>query len=146
MDPLKEQPVIDVRLVKTLATDAVLRLYRAAGWWQDGDDEGAIPGIVSGSFLVVGAFLGNELVGMGRVLSDGASDAYIQDVVVLPAARGSGVGSRMVEALRDGCLERGLRWIALVGEPGTTDFYTRLGFMPQEGYVFLKFGLRESEK
>ena len=65
-----------------------------------GYDKAAIPRLLDGSFLVIIAKdEENNAVGMGRLISDGASDAYIQDVVVFPEYRGHGIGSRIVSAL-----------------------------------------------
>lgn len=76
-----------------------------------------------------------EAVGMGRAISDGASDAYIQDVVVLPEFRGQGIGCRIVELLI-GHLERaGIGWIAAVSTPNTEGFYESLGFRRMSGFV-----------
>lgn len=122
-----------------LPLEGVLALYRAAGWWQEGEDPSAIPAILGGSVVVVSAWIGDELVGMGRALGDGTSDAYIQDVVVLPAHRGHGIGRALVARLRDECLARGIRWIALVAEPGTVPFYESLGFRPMEGHVPMRW-------
>ncbi len=53
-------------------------LYRMAGWWtQEADDPDLVARIVAGShcFLIVSKE--TEIVGMGRAISDSASDAYI---------------------------------------------------------------------
>lgn len=126
---------VRVERAQDLPADAVVRLYREGGWWQEGDDAAAIPVLLRGSFCVAAAWAGSELVGMGRVLSDGISDAYIQDVVVLRDFRGLGIGARIVAFLRDWCAGRGVLWIGLIAEPGTTRFYERLGFSAMEGCV-----------
>ena len=74
-------------------------------------------------------------VGMGRVISDGISDAYIQDLVVLPEWRGMGVGRMILSVLLDECRMRKISWTALIAEPGTSGFYGSLGFAPMTGYV-----------
>ena len=75
---------------------------------------------------------------MGRAISDGASDAYIQDVVVLPEFRGNGIGRELVVRLVAHGRERCLEWIGLLAEPGTSRFYVRMGFEPLEGHVPLR--------
>jgi ribosomal protein S18 acetylase RimI-like enzyme len=72
---------------------------------------------------------------MGRILSDGVSDAYIQDLVVLPEYRGRGIGKELVQRLVAHCRKANLTWIALVAEPGTEGFYQSLGFTSMIGYV-----------
>jgi GNAT superfamily N-acetyltransferase len=128
-------PGIQVRAVVALPDDVVRGLYQAAGWWQPGDREGDIGAMIRGSACFAAAFDGDRAVGMARVLSDGASDAYIQDVVVLPSHRRRGIGAALVAFLRDWCAGRGIGWVGLVAEPGTTEFYGRLGFDPMEGFV-----------
>ena len=39
----------------------------------------------------------NHLIGMGRVISDGTSDGYLQDVIVLPEFRKLGIGTENCE-------------------------------------------------
>ena len=80
----------------------------------------------------------SRAVGMGRAISDGISDAYIQDVVVLKEYRGMGIGKEIVQNLLNYCLEKNLVWIGLVAEPGTRAFYSPLGFqkLPGEPLVY----------
>ena len=112
----------------------ILSLYRAAGWWQAAAaaDIRQVRAIVRGShcFLVATRTEEKEIVGMGRAISDGASDAYIQDVVVAPAHRGGGIASRIIECLVSRLRADGLEWIGLIAERNTQVFYRRLGFSP----------------
>ncbi len=104
-------------------------LYRMAGWWmQEVDDPDLVARIVAGShcFLIVSKE--TEIVGMGRAISDSASDAYIQDVTVKKSYRGQKIGSRIVERLISRLNEDGLEWIGLIAEQDTHNFYDRLGF------------------
>lgn len=49
--------------------------------------------------LCFGAYLGDRLVGFGRVVSDFATFAYVGDVFVLPDFRGQGLGKMLMEAM-----------------------------------------------
>ncbi len=55
---------------------------------------------------------------MGRAISDGVSDAYIQDLVVLPEYRGKGIGRKILRSVLAACREHGIGWIALIAEGG----------------------------
>jgi len=122
--------------VTSVATEAVVALYQAGGWWQERAAwRDAIPRMVRGSFcFMIAREPTGRVVGMGRVLSDGASDAYIQDVVVLPELRGRGIGRELVRRLTRRCRDAGIGWIGLIAEPGTQGFYEPLGFAPLRGY------------
>lgn len=135
---MDEEP-IKIEIVAAADRAAVERLYRQAGWWRESDataDGNAwIDALVQGSYCFAGAFAGAELVGMGRTLSDGVSDAYIQDVTVLPAYRGRGIGAAIIRRLCRELRQRGIGWIGLVAEPGTQPFYRRLGFAEMAGHA-----------
>ncbi len=113
-------------------------LYRLAGWLSWGESGSFIPHAVAGSMVVIGAFDGSHLVGMGRAISDGVSDAYIQDIVVDLAYRRRGIGSEIIRHIVSSLQEQGVDWIALVGEPGTESFYKSLGFTRKSDYIFWK--------
>lgn len=132
---------IEVRLVESWDDGQIVDLYRAGGWWKERYDPAGIPGVIAGSFLFAVAVdpVTGSAVGMGRVLSDGVSDGYIQDIAVLPVYRRRGVGKKIVAFLLRECRARGLEWIGLIAEPGSEQFYLRLGFRPMKGYVPLLF-------
>jgi spermidine synthase len=75
------------------------------------------------------------MVGMARVLSDGASDAYIQDVTVLGTYRRRGIGRRLVAELIAYLKEKKIGWIGLIAEPGSEPLYRRMGFEPLAGHT-----------
>jgi len=130
-----------IKLVQNVNREEFKALYRDAGWWFDeyDGDTSFIEGIVGGSFLFAAAFSPDgKMIGMGRVLSDGCSDAYIQDVVVLKDFRGKGTGGQIITFLISELKERGIDWIGLIGEPGTENFYTRIGFRKLEKHIPMK--------
>jgi spermidine synthase len=107
----------------------ILALYKSEGWWVvSRDDEGLVKRIVAGShcFLVVEE--DERLVGMGRAISDGVSDGYIQDVAVEADCRGRGVGREIITRLVNRLNRDGVNWVGLVAERGSHPFYERLGF------------------
>ena len=65
---------------------------------------------------------------MGRALSDGSSDAYIQDMAVLPAERGSGAGSALLKALMARLKRDGIKWVGLIAQDNSEYFYRKAGF------------------
>lgn len=114
-------------------------LYRGQGWWASCRARELLR-VVRGSHCFMVAAQGTEIVGMGRAISDGASDAYIQDVMVRPDHRGLGIGSAIVAFLRERCLGEGVAWVGLIAAPGTQGFYERLGFRAMEAHVPMLLG------
>jgi GNAT superfamily N-acetyltransferase len=136
-----EKKTIDIKIVDSWKIDDIVELYKAGGWWKEYYDKSGIPALIAGSFAFAVAVEGpsGKAIGMGRVLSDRISDAYIQDLVVFPEYRKHNIGTKLVRALIDHCHSKGVTWIALIAEPGTDAFYKTLGFKPMERYVPMLF-------
>lgn len=127
---------VTLSAVRSWNPDEIIELYRAGGWWEMGADKSAIPRLLDGSFLVlIAKDEDDNAVGMGRLISDGASDAYIQDVVVFQDYRGLGIGGRIVSALKKLAELYGHSWLGLISAPGKEDFYRRAGFSAMKDFT-----------
>ena len=136
---------IDIKFVDTWPEEEILELYKAGGWWKDSYVASGIKPLIEGSFafaVVVDSSSG-KTIGMGRIISDGVSDAYIQDLVVLPEYRDQGIGKQLVEFLLERCLSEGILWIGLIAEPEQDDFYSSLGFKSMKNYIPMKYQTEE---
>jgi len=127
----------EVRLVHSWDEEEIADLYRAGGWWKEEYKTEDIRLLIRGSFAFAVATdeRTGRTIGMGRVISDGVSDGYIQDLVVIPGYRKSGIGRRIVAVLIDRCLQAGVTWIGLIAEPETESFYIPQGFRRMEGHI-----------
>jgi ribosomal protein S18 acetylase RimI-like enzyme len=129
--------------VDTAPFEEIVELYKSAGWWQDAPEARAVvAAMIRGSFRFMVARQPEEgrIIGMARVISDGCSDAYIQDVVVLPPYRGQGIGCELIRRLTEFCVARKIAWIGLIAEPGTRKFYEELGYGLLDGYQPMLYG------
>ncbi len=107
----------------------LLSLYRQEGWWSnDQDDPALLEKIVLGSHCFLVAETNETIIGMGRAISDRASDAYIQDVTVHKEHRGRGIGTEIIRQLVARLEQDGLKWIGLIAEKNAHPFYEPLGF------------------
>lgn len=75
-------------------------------------------------------------VATGRLLPD----SHIGRMAVLPAARGAGVGGKMLQALMQAARERGDREVMLSAQTHAMPFYARFGFIA-EGDVYDDAGI-----
>jgi len=108
----------------------ITALYRQAGWW-DGDAPDTpelVTRIVVGSHCFVVATHNGAIVGMGRAISDRASDAYLQDITVRDAYRNQGLGSRIIATLIDRLHSDGIDWVGLIAEKKSYPVYEKFGF------------------
>ena len=127
--------------VKVADKEAIISLYKAAGWWHEEQAErDTLPLLVRNSFcFMVAKDASGNIIGMGRAISDGVSDAYIQDVFVKESCRKQGIGRQIILRIKGYCLRKGLTWIGLIAQPGTSEFYKKLGFAVMDDYTPMLF-------
>jgi ribosomal protein S18 acetylase RimI-like enzyme len=132
---------VEIKFIEEWPEDDVVELYRVGGWWKDSYDKSVIKFIIKDSFCfaVVVDKKTKKAVGMGRVLSDGISDGYIQDLVILPEYRKKGIGKKLTKILVDYCKSKGINWIALISEPNQEEFYKKIGFKEMKNYIPFKY-------
>ncbi|UCD13304.1 MAG: GNAT family N-acetyltransferase [Thermoplasmatales archaeon] len=128
---------VEIRFVDTWPKEEIVTLYKAGGWWKESWSSSGIDPMIKGSFAfaVVVDSSSCKAIGMGRIISDGVSDAYIQDLVVLPEYRGLYIGKRLLAALLHHCLSKGIQWIGLIAEPGNENFFSKQGFKPKSNHT-----------
>lgn len=108
----------------------VLALYRQAGWWADeaDNDSETLARLIQGSHCFAIAVHNDNIIGMGRAISDGVGDAYIQDVAVQEGYQNQGIGSSLMDILLKRLRHDNIGWIALIAERGSQPFYKNFGF------------------
>lgn len=107
----------------------IIALYKSENWWAyESDSSERINKIISGSHSFVVAIENDKIIGMGRAISDGASDAYIQDVAVQKDFRGKSIGTSIIKELVLKLRSDGIGWIGLIAEKGSHHFYESIGF------------------
>lgn len=103
-------------------------LYDAVGWSAYTRDAERLEMGVRHSLRVVTARRDGRLVGLARVVGDGATIVYLQDVLVDPAHRREGLGRRLVNAVFEPFGQARQHLLLTDDEPGQRAFYEALGF------------------
>lgn len=75
-------------------------------------------------------------VGYARSLSDGVSDAYLADVIVDPAHRGSGVGKLLMKTMIDEGPGADFRWILFTDD--AHGLYEQFGFAAPDARTMVR--------
>ncbi len=80
----------------------------------------------------VSAIYNGELVGMGRLVGDGAMYWYLQEIIILPQFQRKGIGTMIVNYLVDYARENSITGkftiIGGVSAKGKEPFYEKMGF------------------
>lgn len=115
----------------TSELDRLLDLYETAGWWtpRRPEDLQTLRKMIQNS-VAVWVMESDEagIIGMARVLGDGISDVYIQDVTILPEFRHQGLATQLLAAVTEALRQSDIDFIGLIAEQNTEKFYAQCGF------------------
>nr|WP_273546536.1 GNAT family N-acetyltransferase [Streptococcus gordonii] len=113
---------------------AVLDLYASVGWSNYTNRPRRLEQAYHQSLLVMAAYDEHRLVGLIRVVGDGLTIVFIQDLLVYPHYQRQGIGRSLLEQM----LERfkDVYQIQLATEQSDKNlaFYRELGFRRQEDF------------
>lgn len=79
--------------------EEILRLYESVGWTNYTDSPDMLRNAYAHSLKTLGAYDGETLLGVIRVVGDGYSIVVIQDILVFPEYQRKGVGSALISKI-----------------------------------------------
>ena len=120
--------MITIRKQEIVKLEDVLHLYQAVGWTNYTNQPQMLKQALSQSLVIYLALDGDAVVGLIRLVGDGFSSVFVQDLIVLPSYQRQGIGrSLMKEALED---YKDAYQVQLVTDQTerTLSFYRSMGF------------------
>ena len=119
---------MEIREYKNYDEEEIFRLYNSVGWRAYTQNMEALRNGYKNSLLILAAYEDDELLGVVRVVGDGYTIIFIQDLLVFPERRREGVGTALVKEV----LKRypDVRQIELTADDTSEAFafYKSLGF------------------
>ena len=120
--------MITIKKQEIVKLEDVLHLYQAVGWTNYTHQPQMLEQDLSHSLVIYLALDGDAVVGLIRLVGDGFSSVFVQDLIVLPSYQRQGIGSSLMkEALKD---YKDAYQVQLVTEETerTLEFYRFMGF------------------
>ena len=120
--------MIFIRNQQSVDLDDVLHLYQAVGWTNYTNQPQMLAQTLTHSLAIYLARDGEKIVGLVRLIGDGFSSVFVQDLIVLPSYQRQGIGSTLMkQALAD---YKDAYQVQLATEESekTLGFYRSLGF------------------
>ncbi len=108
-----------------MSVKALADLREAVGWNRM---EGAYQSPLMTSYCHIAAYEDEKLIGYIDSVSNGVTDAYIQDLMVCPDHQGKGIGTALMKQMIEYLKEKHIYMISVVYEESLKPFYERFGF------------------
>jgi ribosomal protein S18 acetylase RimI-like enzyme len=118
--------MITYQINAPLTVDDVIRVFRNSGIRRPIDQPDRIQEMIEHANLIVSAWDGQKLIGIGRALTDFSFCCYLSDLAVDRDYQRSGIGRALVnevlEQIGDRCS------LILLSAPEAMEYYPKLGF------------------
>ena len=119
-----------IKIIKetSVSIDDVLPLYQAVGWTNYTHQPQMLAQALSHSLATYLAHDGEEVVGLVRLIGDGFSSVFVQDLIVLPTYQRQGIGSTLMKRALADYKDAYQVQLATEESEKTLGFYRSLGF------------------
>lgn len=120
--------MINITKETSVSIDDVLPLYQAVGWTNYTNQPQMLEQSLSHSLATYLARDGEEIVGVVRLIGDGFSSVFVQDLIVLPSYQRQGIGSALMKKALGEFKDAYQVQLATDQTEKTLGFYRSLGF------------------
>ena len=110
---------------ETVSAKALSDLRESVGWNRMED---AYENPLMTSYYHITAYEKDDLIGYIDCVSNGVTDAYIQDLMVHPDYQGKGVGTELMNQMIAYLKEKRIYMISVIYEESLKSFYKKFGF------------------
>ena len=128
-----EENVVEVRELSAdeclTRFNEILALYGAVGWTNYTARPDTLRAGYEGSLAAWGAFVGDKLVGVVRVVGDGVTIVFVQDLIVAPSHQRTGIGTQLMQAVMNRFSDVYQMELLTDDGSGACALYERLGFV-----------------
>ena len=119
--------------------DQILKLYENVGWTAYTKDPDLLERALAMSLKLWTLWDDDQLTGLARVVGDGESIVYIQDLLVLTSYQKKGLGTRLIQAILEEY--KSVRQLVLLTDNTSKNiaFYKKNGLVEVSAYYCLAF-------
>ena len=132
-----EKVILKKDLIKDIKS--ISYLYESAGWFDYTEDLEKLEEAFKNSLKIISAWHEEKLIGLIRVVGDGLTIIYIQDIVVLPEYQGNGIGRGLIYSVLDEYKDVKQKILISEDKDSSIEFYKNIGFKSIDTYNGVAF-------
>lgn len=119
---------IEIKTYTNYDETEILNLYKSVGWSNYYEKPEMLKSGFKNSLFALGAYDGDKLVGIIRVVGDGNTIIYIQDILILPDYQRQQIGTDLLKYVLDKYKDVYQKVLSTDNTEKTISFYQSLGF------------------
>ena len=120
--------MIKITKETSVSIDDVLHIYQAVGWTNYTNQPQMLAQALTHSLSIYLACDDEKIVGLVRLIGDGFSSVFVQDLIVLPTYQRQGIGSTLMKQALSDYKDTYQIQLATEESEKTLGFYRSLGF------------------
>lgn len=117
----------------------LIELYTNVGWSNYINNPEMLKGAYNNSLKVISAWENEQLIGIIRVVGDGYSIIYIQDLLIREEYQGNGIGTLLLETVVRVFDHVYQKVLLTEDQPDKIGFYEKCGFRKSNEYGCISF-------
>lgn len=106
----------------------ILKLYQSVGWTNYVNNPEMLKNAYENSLKIYAAYMNDKIVGIIRVVGDGFSVVFIQDLLVYPEYQRKGIGKALLEKILSEYKDVYQKHLLTDNTEKTIQFYKSIGF------------------
>jgi len=131
--------MINYQINQTIAENDLTKLYNSVGWFAYTNTRVNLLAAVANSLMVVSAWADNQLVGLVRVVGDGETIIFIQDILVDPKFQSQQVGTELMNRVLSQYPAVRQKVLLTEEAPDVRHFYEKFGFRSADQGTLVAF-------
>ena len=120
--------MITIKKQEFVKLEDILHLYQAVGWTNYTNQPQMLEQALSHSLVIYLALDDDAVVGLIRLIGDGFSSVFVQDLIVLPSYQRQGIGSALMKQALEDFKEVYQVQLATEQTEKNVGFYRSMGF------------------
>lgn len=120
---------VSIKEYRVYDEQEILALYKSVGWTNYTDHPEMLKESYANSLKILGAYNNEELLGIIRVVGDGHSVVFIQDILVFPIYQRQGIGTALLKQILQDYKHVYQKHLLTENSEKTISFYRSLGFV-----------------
>ncbi|WP_336821148.1 GNAT family N-acetyltransferase [Bacillus thuringiensis] len=125
---------------KNINSEQLEKLYNDVEWYAYTQDLEVLQQAIEQSLEVVSAWEGEELIGLIRIVGDGLTIIYIQDILVLNAYQNQGIATQLIQQVLNKYKNVRQKVLLTLEAPDVRHFYEKNGFQSCDKGSEVAFG------